>query len=760
MGKKGKVGVGRAVLKDKSKGGRLGKNKESWLHTSELNDSEDWNRICTKSVTEQSALDEFLTTAELAGTEFVAEKLNITIYNADNSGGLPSKQEQQRIQEIQDQHKQFLQIPRRPKWDESTTPEQLDQLEKDNFLAWRRGLAELQAKDDLILTPFERNLEFWRQLWRVIERSDVVVQIVDARNPLLFHCEDLESYVKEIDHSKVNVLLINKADFLTQKQRETWATYFKSVDVKAIFWSAVYETERLKQMNDLKETENPPSQSEAEEPEAILTDSHVTEFLNLKIESEGEVTNNHPSLFNSEESKSDVVLSNSDLKEPSSVATMDYLSSKSDVGTNALCDESGIMEHSDARTDYDPSDCETSQISQNSSTKKDTMSMDGTNCNPSKFMDSNSEEVNQIITSDKEKESLNIGSDTESSVEQGDCVTGEKSFQMSNDSIISDKPLDYDRGAVDERIAVKNVEFYTSGHLLTGEELLVYCQWLHHQAIGHIEDGKDEKERKTVIGLVGYPNVGKSSTINAILQAKKVPVSSTPGRTKHFQTLLVDKTICLCDCPGLVFPSFVSTKAEMVVSGILPIDQLRDHVPPVALVCQRIPRDVLETLYGINLPKPEEYEDPDRPPFTEEFLDAYSYSRGFITSQARSDSPRSARYILKDYVNGKLLYCHPPPTHDPKDFQMSFTNDVKTIKRRPPTNSKHENKTTVSKMDSDFFKQEDVKSHTSATTGTEQYQRLMTSQVGPNMVIVGKPWKKHGNRNKKEKLRRLKPNNY
>ena len=37
------------------------------------------------------------------------------------------------------------------------------------------------------------------------------------------------------------------------------------------------------------------------------------------------------------------------------------------------------------------------------------------------------------------------------------------------------------------------------------------------------------------IGLVGYPNVGKSSTINALLQEKKVPVSATPGRTKHFQ---------------------------------------------------------------------------------------------------------------------------------------------------------------------------------------------------------------------------------
>ena len=50
------------------------------------------------------------------------------------------------------------------------------------------------------------------------------------------------------------------------------------------------------------------------------------------------------------------------------------------------------------------------------------------------------------------------------------------------------------------------------------------------------------------------------------------------------QTLFVDKNICLCDCPGLVFPSFVTTKAEMVVSGILPIDQMRDHIAPVSLI--------------------------------------------------------------------------------------------------------------------------------------------------------------------------------
>jgi large subunit GTPase 1 len=76
------------------------------------------------------------------------------------------------------------------------------------------------------------------QLWRVAEKrfapiylnflvrqilflSDIIVQIVDARNPLLFRCEDLESYVRElsVDNKKINVILVNKADLLTDEQR-------------------------------------------------------------------------------------------------------------------------------------------------------------------------------------------------------------------------------------------------------------------------------------------------------------------------------------------------------------------------------------------------------------------------------------------------------------------------------------------------------------------------------------------------------------
>jgi hypothetical protein len=47
---------------------------------------------------------------------------------------------------------------------------------------------------DKKMTPFEKNVGIWRQLWRVIDKSDLLCQIVDARNPLLFRSIDLEAH--------------------------------------------------------------------------------------------------------------------------------------------------------------------------------------------------------------------------------------------------------------------------------------------------------------------------------------------------------------------------------------------------------------------------------------------------------------------------------------------------------------------------------------------------------------------------------------
>ena len=152
---------------------------------------------------------------------------------------------------------------------------------------------------------------------------------------------------------------------------------------------------------------------------------------------------------------------------------------------------------------------------------------------------------------------------------------------------------------------------------------------------------KRHSTESITVGFTGYPNVGKSSTINKLLQAKKVRVSETPGKTKHFQTLVLADDLTVCDCPGLVMPSIVNSKAGMVLQGILPIHQLRDHVPATQLLLSRIPCHVLEAVYGLVLPRP-------GPLTPEQLLTAYGTLKGFMTTGGRPDQVMFlARAVLK-----------------------------------------------------------------------------------------------------------------
>ena len=78
-----------------------------------------------------------------------------------------------------------------------------------------------------------------------------------------------------------------------------------------------------------------------------------------------------------------------------------------------------------------------------------------------------------------------------------------------------------------------------------------------------------------MVGFIGFPNLGKSSIINVLMKIKKASVTSMPGRTKHYQTLFLfsdskinisEKNICLVDCLGLIFPSFIYSKSDILVN--------------------------------------------------------------------------------------------------------------------------------------------------------------------------------------------------
>jgi large subunit GTPase 1 len=187
------------------------------------------------SVTQETDLQEFLNSAILADQDFTATKLNFDHSINFQSAALDSKAKTKMHQK----YKSCLKVPRRPAWTAEMTKDQLLDLENKSFLEWRRDLAALEeVSDDLILTPFEKNLNIWRQLWRTIERSVLLVEIVDARNPTLFMSSDLLQYIAS--SGKKHVLLINKADLLSFDQRKAWGEYLNKQGIDFIFFSAAW----------------------------------------------------------------------------------------------------------------------------------------------------------------------------------------------------------------------------------------------------------------------------------------------------------------------------------------------------------------------------------------------------------------------------------------------------------------------------------------------------------------------------------------
>jgi large subunit GTPase 1 len=522
------------------------------------------------SVTELSSLDEFISAARLADRQFATERNNVVVVPDAMIGGNASSLGNASAVNKRDTASittESLKIPRRPKWNESTTKEELDKMERTAFLEWRRTIAELEERmrnedQSVVVTPFEKNIEFWRQLWRVMERSDLLCQIVDARNPLMFYSPDLKAYSSELEErmnkKKTTLLVVNKADYLTPALRHQWAEYFDQEGIEFVFFSALEEQEAM----DEKER-------------------------------------------------------------------MEELQASGEAGLDGVANEEKVEE------------------------KEEEV-----------------EEMEESAKTEASPSSASLESEATQEEESSTVPSMNKGEEKTTDDY-ENRPAEWDEQGLSERSRV-----------LDRHELVAKIDEIAHRiAFINAQNGVSNGALPTstgqplhaTVGMVGYPNVGKSSVINVLLGVtssthtkQRVGVGATPGKTKHFQTLALQESLTLCDCPGLVFPSFVASKAEMVCNGVLPIAQMRNFMSPVTLLCNRIAPSTFENMYKIQLPR--SVVNGKRLPYgARELLQLYSTRRGYMRSgHGGPDESRGARDLLKDYVKGTLLYCMSPPTEEQK----------------------------------------------------------------------------------------------
>lgn len=144
------------------------------------------------------------------------------------------------------------------------------------------------------------------------------------------------------------------------------------------------------------------------------------------------------------------------------------------------------------------------------------------------------------------------------------------------------------------------------------------------------------------MGVIGFPNVGKSSLINSLKRSRAAATGNTPGVTKTVQEVQLDKNIVLLDSPGVV----LSTREQsdsLILRQAIKVEELIDPIRPVDAIISRIEAKEICELYGIK-----EFANCDQ------LLSHVARQKGYLKSGGIPNFDQAARKVIRDFLDGKL----------------------------------------------------------------------------------------------------------
>merc|ERR1719223_2246861 len=174
------------------------------------------------------------------------------------------------------------------------------------------------------------------------------------------------------------------------------------------------------------------------------------------------------------------------------------------------------------------------------------------------------------------------------------------------------------------------------------------------------------------VGIIGYPNVGKSSILNTLKRSRAVGVSPRPGFTTSMQEVVLDRNLRLVDSPGVVFDDTEQVGgSETLLRNCVDVDSIEDPIPAVQALLNRCSTESLMMTYSIPaFPKGDAMM----------FLAMIAKRNGRVLKGGIPDKALAARNVLRDWNSGKIPYFTRPPAVDVNDINKgSICSDAKVI---------------------------------------------------------------------------------
>ncbi|KAM9993492.1 hypothetical protein ACTFIZ_011451 [Dictyostelium cf. discoideum] len=169
------------------------------------------------------------------------------------------------------------------------------------------------------------------------------------------------------------------------------------------------------------------------------------------------------------------------------------------------------------------------------------------------------------------------------------------------------------------------------------------------------------------VGIIGYPNVGKSSLINSLKRTRSVGVGATPGFTKFAQEVHLDKNVKLLDSPGIV-PIKGNVDENIILRNVVKLEKVTDPIAPVDAILSRCSQKQILDIYEIA-----QYQS------TTDFLTQVAAKRKKIVKGGIADLRSTAISVIRDWTGGKIPFYTQPPKVLVKSTLLSQFSDELNI---------------------------------------------------------------------------------
>jgi nuclear GTP-binding protein len=168
--------------------------------------------------------------------------------------------------------------------------------------------------------------------------------------------------------------------------------------------------------------------------------------------------------------------------------------------------------------------------------------------------------------------------------------------------------------------------------------------------------GKLHEDKKQIaVGIIGYPNVGKSSIINTLTSKKSVKVAPVPGETKVWQYVTLFRRISLIDCPGVVVDTAGDTECDSVLKGVIRSERLETPEDFIAPLILQVKREHLAAQYKLPKDGPDTWND------ATELMEMIAKRCGRLRKGGDPDMRSAAIMLINDFQRGRLPHYVAPP---------------------------------------------------------------------------------------------------